>query len=82
MNMQCLPWPPLRATAWKGQPRDVRTTVLKPRVHNVGFFSFQNCFLDFKSGCLLRGLRITEFVGKGCGKGYLAGIGTVRQTGL
>lgn len=82
--MQCLPWPaPLRATAWKGRPRDMGTTVMKPRVQKVVFFFFfQDCFPDFKTRCLLRTQDLTGFVGKECGKGYFTGILTVRQTVL
>lgn len=81
--MQCFPWPaPLRATAWKGRPRDMGTTVMKPRVQKVGFFSFQDCFPDFKTRYLLRTQDLTGFVGKECGKGYFTGILRVRQTVL
>lgn len=81
--MQCLPWPaPLRAIAWKGQPCDMGTTVMKPRIQKVGFSPPFRSVPDFKTRCLLRTQDLTGFVGKECGKGYFTGILTVRQTVL
>lgn len=81
--MQCLPWcAPLTAIAWKGQPCDMGTIVMKPRVQKVFFFFPLGCFPGFKTRCLPALGTLTGFAGRECGRGYFAGILTVRQTVL